>query len=247
MSSWGPSYVAWDSPSALDWDSLPVSYMQQRVVAAASLLRGLVPYAHHHMAYWNVPDSWVNITVQGAAGGANGGGSTFTPGIGLDCSDMSHFSYNWGLGVSLNSDVADQGAAMSAPYSRTGMPSTMLNATVVFNATQMPPQITLAELVSLLQPGDLLYIRGDATATGGDTSGCEIDNPITHVVMYLGALAYDTNDFDHVLVFDSHGGAVQDSNNVTVPTGPHIRPMRDVGSGAQRYYYDCLQHVLRWI
>jgi len=86
-------------------------------------------------------------------------------------------------------------------------------------------------LVSSLQPGDLLYIRSDPA----------LSNPISHVIMWLGGLATDTNGIDAYFVTDSHGDVVYDSNGNLIPSGPEIRPF-----GKDSYYFGSFDHVVRY-
>ena len=245
-SLWGPSYMLFNSSLHLKWPKIQTQYKMLRVAAAAEMLRGRVPYAHHHMAYWEVPASWNGNPVSKSAGSGN-----FTSGLGIDCSDLSHWSYSYGLGVHISSSVVDQSNQYQAQFATLNPKhSTILNASVLLQATSVPPQFAFDWFIEQLQPGDLLYIRGDSEAAGTNVGYCKIGNTVSHVVMFLGDLAKDVNNRDKNLVIDSHGGAVYDSNFVIVPTGPNIRPLMNETrnhSSAQIYYWGCFDHVLRWI
>lgn len=214
-STWGPYYAPFKAPDGAKDRS--VTWLQERVAAAASLLRNQVPYGHHHMNVWDVPDEepWT--------------GAGYEPGYGIDCSDFTHFAYNYGLGIQLKTGIKEQAALTSAPMHLYDGRVIEVEARHLFDVRDGP--LSYNELVSQLQPGDLLYIRGDPG----------LDKPITHVIMWMGDLAYDSNGVDQYLIMDSHGDVVVDSNGNEIPSGPELRPFRE-----DSYYFNSFDHVVRY-
>jgi cell wall-associated NlpC family hydrolase len=213
---WGPYYRDFDAPAgALQKDA---TWDQLRVLAAANQLRGTIPYGHHHMHVWNVPDEprWQDAHI--------------SPGIGIDCSDFTHWAYSYGLGILLPTGIEEQAAISSAPMH-------LADGTIAHIPAQRIADIQngfphdFAQLVATLQPGDLLFIRSDPALT----------NKISHVIMWLGADASDTNHKDTYFVMDSHGDVVIDSNGNHIPSGPQIRPFRE-----KSYYFSSYDHALRF-
>jgi len=82
-STWGAYFKPINGP--VDVQSATTEWLQTRLVAAASLLRNTVPYGHHHIQVWDVP----NTTQWTDAG--------YEAGYGIDCSDFTHWTYNYGL------------------------------------------------------------------------------------------------------------------------------------------------------
>jgi hypothetical protein len=214
--TWGPYYINFPAPPVLKTD---VAWGQLRLLAAANRIRGIVPYAHHHMHVWNVPNTPQWIT------------NKYTPGVGIDCSDFTHWIYSYGLGIKLLTGVSAQGAMTNAvAYFANGKTNVYI-PTRLFDV-QHGYTKKFHNLATNLQPGDLLYIRSNPGT----------NNPVSHVIMWLGNLAYDTNHVDKWLVTDSHGQVVYDSATNLIPSGPQIRPFRETN-----YYYNCFDHVLRYL
>ena len=225
-STWGPYYRPLPAPESILGATL--QQQQARVLQAAMIILGAVPYAHKHMWNWVPPVSpdWLAFGVETTQG--------------IDCSDFSHFNFNYGLGVQLLTGVAPQGAQLVAPIALGSgeyeNKKRFVQGTKLFDV-QGGWTFNYDELVAGLQPGDLLYIRGDPAFT----------YPVTHVIMFLGSMAADQNGIDQYLVMDSHGGPVTDSNGVVIPSGPQIRPFRNTTRGANGYYVSCFDHVVRWL
>jgi cell wall-associated NlpC family hydrolase len=214
--TWGPIYRAFDAPAgAMD---KPASWAQLRVLAAANQIRGQVPYAHHHMHVWNVPNEprWIEAKM--------------TPGVGIDCSDFTHWAYSYGMGIQLRTGIGEQAETRTAPmHLKDGktveiVPQRLYDVHDGYNKQY-------DSLVKVLQPGDLLFIRSDPALT----------NKISHVITWLGSYVTDANGKDQYFVMDSHGGEVIDSNGVKIPSGPQIRPFRE-----KSYYFNSFDHVLRF-
>ena len=219
-SLWGPDFIDFIAPSgALNHttDATP-DWFLVRLFAAANSIRGAVPYAHHHMQVWDVPDlsKWKN--------------AGYATGQGIDCSDFTHWAYSYGLGISFDSAVIQQAQTTNARLFIGANTYAIITAQRLFDVHNGYTK-DYANLTANLQPGDLLYIRGDPP----------LDRPITHVIMFLGNYATDTNHQDPFLVMDSHGDVVTDSNGNTIPSGPQIRPFR-----SDSYYYSSFDHVLRF-
>ena len=95
---WGPlaaTYPAVAPPDGCD----PVQWQRARVVAVARRYLGL-SYRHHHIPAWDPPPVLTGL--------ANAG-------PGLDCSNLSAWVYNYGLGVRFTSNVRYQSDGPLAP------------------------------------------------------------------------------------------------------------------------------------
>jgi cell wall-associated NlpC family hydrolase len=219
-STWGPDYVKFENQ--YDSATEPIQWAQWRLAAASSVILGTVPYSHHHMHVWNVPNTpeWVN--------------AGYTPGYGIDCSDYSHWNYAYGLGISLSTGIVAQSTQVSAEMYIANNPASPITVygTILFDVQAGYKKNYTQMVLHDLQPGDLMYIRGDPAFT----------YPITHVIMFLGNLATDMNHVDQYLVTDSHGAEVYDSNNNLIPSGPRIRPFLQ-----DSYYFSSFDHVVRWL
>ncbi len=219
-SLWGPDLIDFIAPSAAlnhTTDARP-DWFLIRLFAAANSIRGTIPYAHHHLQAWDVPDTaqWKN--------------AGYATGQGIDCSDFTHWAYSYGLGISFDSAVIQQAQTSNARFFMGPKNYVTVTAQRLFDVHNGYTK-DYANLTANLQPGDLLFIRGDPP----------LDRPITHVIMFLGNYATDTNHQDPFLVMDSHGAVVTDSNGNTIPSGPEIRPFR-----SDSYYYSSFDHVLRF-
>jgi cell wall-associated NlpC family hydrolase len=212
--TWGPYYREFDAPAGVLQQ--PVTWDELRVLAAANQLRGTIPYAHHHMHVWNVPDEprW----------------HEFSPGIGVDCSDFTYWAYDYGLGILLPTGIEEQAAITHAPMHMADGSTVTIPAQRIADIQNGFPH-DFQQLVSTLQPGDLLFIRSDPALT----------NKISHVIIWLGQYASDTNHKDTYFVMDSHGDVVVDSNGNKIPSGPQIRPFRE-----KSYYFSSYDHALRF-
>jgi hypothetical protein len=97
---------------------------------------------------------------------------------------------------------------------------------------------TYQGLVSMLQPGDILFIDGKP---GGH---------ITHAITWLGQFGKDSKGEYNYLVIDSTGITPQhvDSNNRIIPEGVQIRPFADGnGKTPNTWYFADVDHVMRII
>lgn len=217
-STWGPYYRPFKAPENTQNQSL--TWMQNRLGASAALLRNTVPYGHHHINVWNVPDAapWITAT------------PAYEPGYGIDCSDYTHFMYNYGLGIQLKTGVIEQSEQTSAEMHLSDGSVIEIEGEHLFNVRT--ERLSFEDLAASLQAGDLLYIRSDPG----------LDKPISHVIMWLGGLATDENQIDQYLITDSHGDVVIDSNGNTIPSGPEIRPFTE-----DSYYYGSFDHVVRYL
>ena len=218
-SSWGPWYVAFPAPPHV----LQLSLLEQqaRVLAATTYHLGSFPYRHFHMA---------EVVVMPAPGWLDA--FPGRSGAGLDCSDYSHFNFNMALGVQLKTATGVQAAQRTANLVVGGAPTSVtVQGTVLFDV-QAGWEPDFSELVAGLQPGDLLYIRGDPDPS----------RPITHVIMWVSPLANDTLGQDPYLITDSFGDVSVDSRGNQIPSGPQLRPFRE-----DTYYWSSFDHVVRWL
>lgn len=216
-STWGPYYRPFPAP--VDVERRPEEWLQRRIVAAAAQLRNTVPYGHHHMGQWCAPD------------GPEWRAAHYEPGYGIDCSDFTHFIYNYALGIQLKTGIGTQANLTEAPLRLADGREIRVVGRRLLDV-QNGYQKTYADLVSKLRPGDLLYIRGNPG----------LENRITHVIMWLGPLAVDTNGKHPNLVTDSHGAVVHDSDGNLIPSGPEIRPFLE-----NSYYYRSFDHIVRYV
>jgi len=215
-STWGPYYISFRAPRGAE--SRPADWFQKRIVAAAQVVRNTAPYQHHHMAQWSVPDEprWTE--------------RRYAPGFGFDCSDFTHFAYSYGVGILLKTGIREQANLTGAPMHLADGAVITVKAKRLFDV-QNGYVKTYDDLVKNLQPGDLLYIRSNAA----------LSHPISHVIMWMGNLAYDTTGKDKYLIMDSHGAVVTDSNGVRIPSGPELRPFKE-----QSYYFRSFDHIVRY-
>jgi hypothetical protein len=215
IGAWGPDFIPFPAPTNVL--EQPLSWQQLRLAASANVMRGLYPYAHHHMQVWDPPNAspWTNVNV--------------TPGPGIDCSDFTHWNYSYGLGVQFTTAVAAQGEICYATLTPATGDSVNLKVARLFDV-QAGYTKTYSNLVEHLQIGDLLFIRANPALT----------NVVSHVITWLGDLASDSNGIDPHLIMDSHGAVVIDSNGVEIPSGPQIRPFLE-----NSYYFGSFDHVIR--
>lgn len=215
--TWGPHYIFFRAPrGALE---RPPEWFQKRIVVAARVVRNSSPYGHHHMAQWSVPDEprWTE--------------HHYEPGYGFDCSDFTNFAYRYGVGIVLETGIVQQSNMQSAPMHLADGAIIHVQPQRLFDV-QNGYTKSYDDLTRQLQPGDLLYIRGNAS----------FKNPITHVIMWMGDLAHDTKSKDPHLIMDGHGAVVKDSNGNLIPSGPELRPFTD-----KSYYFRSFDHVLRYV
>jgi cell wall-associated NlpC family hydrolase len=132
--AWGPA--ARHYPAIADYDSLPLEFKRQRLLAVASSLIGL-PYQHHHIPDWDPPANWPWKHV---AYGRNSKG--------LDCSNFTSWVYNYGLGIKFNSAIGGQ-----AELQKVSGPDGTIPLKIIYNHGDYE------QLIHTLATGDLLYIR----------------------------------------------------------------------------------------
>jgi cell wall-associated NlpC family hydrolase len=201
--SWGPT--ARQYPPAPEIHRRSREWLQDRVVFTASRWLG-IPYQHHHIPNWDPPADWPWKKV---AYGRNSKG--------VDCSNFSSFYYNFGLGLKLDTGIRTQAERQSVrgPGGR--------GVLRIERIDKRPYE----ELVRLLEPGDLLYIRNK----GGQ---------VAHVIMFLGAVGESPDATP--LVIDSTGGGHVDCERQKIPIGVHIRPF-----ARNSWYYGSLAHAHRLV
>jgi cell wall-associated NlpC family hydrolase len=200
---WGPcprQYVAESgAPHSTEWQRQRIIYVAKRYIGNH--------YQHHHIIQWDPPQTWPFNPV-----------SLGHQSKGIDCSDFSSWVYNYGLGIRLNSAVADQAKLDSVP--NPGGIGKKPVQKIIFDTS-------FANIVSVLNMGDLLYILPNADSTNA-----------SHVIIWIGK---PSNCPDY-LVIDSHDQTIKDMNNKNIPTGVRIRPFRQSG-----WYHRCLRNVNRII
>ena len=201
--SWGPPARHFAIPDGVG--SKSADWKRERVIATALRYQG-ISYQHHHIPAWDPPADWPWKKV---------GLGHNAPGV--DCSNFTSFVYNIALGIKINSDVTKQSELTEmtfadghkAPIQRIEKPS------------------TYAEFVSVLKPGDLIFVRNN-------------QEEISHVIMWVGAaLAAPATT---PLIIDSTGAGHTDSSGVAIPDGVQLRPFE-----ARSWYYKSAAHVFRLI
>lgn len=183
--AWGP--VARQYPPAPGWEKRSTEWMEDRVILSAARWLGL-PYQHHHIPGWDPPEGWPWLKV---AYGRNSRG--------IDCSNFSSFYYNFGLGIKLDTGIRQQ-----AEHTRVRGPGG--RGVITLERIEHQPY---EELVQVLRPGDLLYIKNNAGHVG-------------HVILWLGAVGVSPDG--EPLVLDSTGPGHKDSSGHAIPIGVHMRP-----------------------
>ena len=190
LGAWGPH--ARQYPPAPDLAHRSAAWMQDRVIFAASRWIGYA-YQHHHIPDWDPPASWPWHKV---AYGRNSKG--------VDCSNFSSFCYNYALGVKLDTGIRRQAE-------RREVRGPGGHGILAVEAIERAPY---HELLTKLQPADLLYIRND-------------QGRIAHVIMWLGIVGGGPDSVP--LILDSTGAGHHDANGIPIPIGVHIRPYQRGG------------------
>jgi len=121
-------------------------------------------------------------------------------GKGVDCSNFTSFVYNQALGIGFSSDIHKQAAI---DY-----------VTLHGSDQQIPVKVISLQdspeaWAKVLKPGDLLFIRPRNSET------------ISHVVLWIGEWGIPSGQ---LLILDSHGADVRDSDGTMIPDGIHLRP-----------------------
>ncbi len=141
--AWGPHPRQY--PGVSNFDSRPITWKRQRVLAVAAKHIGL-PYQHHHIPAWDPPASWPWKQV---AYGRNSKG--------LDCSDFTSWIYNYGLGFKLDTGIKEQ--ANTVDIAGPGGDGTV-------HVRTLSNDNGYDDLVRKLKTGDLLYIKNDQGDVG---------------------------------------------------------------------------------
>lgn len=161
---------------------------------------------------------------------------------GVDCTNFTASAYADALGILMPSATGKQSAVTSR--SDIQLPKDPGGGGAAIDAWIQPrvfyPQQwgnTYQGLVNMLQPGDILFIKGS-------------NGTVTHAITWLGSYGQDANGVDRYLVIDATGITPEhvDSNNRIIPEGVRIRPFADgTGSQPNSWYFSSVDHVLRII
>ena len=138
-------------------------------------------------------------------------------GKGVDCSNFTGFVYNLAFGIRLSTDVHRQAEQRRAPVPRA-------KSEVPLHHVALPTDFD--ERARDLRTGDLLFIR--------DGKG----EHISHVVLWVGSIGRSPDDT--LLILDSHGEGVKDSDGKHIPAGIQLRPYRK-----SSWYFRQSSHALR--
>jgi hypothetical protein len=192
--AYGPQTIHFPAPPK--YRAMSAQLKRERVLTEAARHIGM-HYQHHHLPNFNPyreRSDWPWIKVKS---GLRGGGQ--------DCSNFVAWVYNYALGIKLSGAVgeASQQTDVAGPN----------DSPLHIQSFTKPDGIGYAAFISKLQPGDVIYIRGD-------------NGRITHSVLWVGTLAADANGKDKYFVIDSTGPEARDSNGATIPDGVHLRPFR---------------------
>lgn len=189
--AWGPPARHYPAPVLKRRDA---DFLRQRVLAVAARYVGY-SYQHHHLPDWHPPADWPAKPVESA------------PGKGVDCSNFTSFVYNLALGIVPTSECESQSKLTAVPGPGPGRTSPV-------RRIELPDD--RGRLSDVLQPADLLFVRGENTET------------VTHVVLWLGrcGVLADGSPAEHPLVIDSHGSGARDQQGGDIPAGVYLRPVR---------------------
>ena len=137
----------------------------------------------------------------------------------------------------MTGDTTQQSLISPTNPNGTTIPQTLLSSGAVSIST-ITHWTSYANLISQLEPGDILYIHGNPSDP----------TQVTHAITWLGIYGVDKNHQGIPLVIDSTGitPAHVNSNDQVIPEGVEIRPFGPPGS-VNAWYYDNLDHVLRFI
>jgi len=202
--SWGPPHRKYPVPEGLEkWS---IEFKRERVIATASRFIGY-EYQHHHVPDWNPPPDWPWKEV---GVGRNGKG--------VDCSNMTSFVYDQGLGIHLSGDIHKQAGELVAHQG---------NREIRGMRIQLPESVEARAKV--LKTGDLLFINNR-------------EGKLSHVVLWVGEIGRKENGTPALLVLDSTGGGTKDSRGESIPAGIYLRPYR-----SNSWYHHSASHAIRWI
>lgn len=203
--AWGPHPRQFAAPAPAPAGCNLTTWKQQRVIASALQYQGY-HYQHHHIPDWDPSPypgwPYLNTTLGHQSKG-------------LDCSDLTSWAYNFGLGIKLNSDIAQQASSTSIPPA--GGAGANTTATVPLRATSTTAPMNYTLITSTLATGDLLYIRPTGSAPLGDVS---------HVIIWVGSIGSPSST---PLILDSHDNspAITDQNGAVIPAGTNLRPFKE--------------------
>jgi hypothetical protein len=219
---WGPNRVTNAPPNLPSTDVS--KFLQERLLAAYQSEIG-IDYQHHYTANW--------LPTQGSIWNL-----TSTVGYqseGIDCTNFTSYCYDDALGITMNSDTGQQALISPTNPNGTIIPESLSGAVSITTITHWS---SYADLVSQLQPGDILFIHGNPA----DRS------QVTHAITWLGMYGVDKNGKGVPLIIDATGNAPEhvNSNNQVIREGVQIRPFGPPGS-TNDWYYENLDHVLRLI
>ncbi|MDP0494732.1 MAG: NlpC/P60 family protein [Verrucomicrobiota bacterium JB024] len=238
------------------------TYQQQRLLSVAKGLIG-TPYQHHHNPDWNpyangfssapnAPNYWdwnqvsdqANLETTSGQQISNPWQTEYGQGTaGIDCSNFASYIYNVALGIQMDTAIGTLGEEVVG--SLTANPIIAADGTLITPGFLNGPNYasgainapnSLAALIELFRPGDLLFITGEPN---------QPDN-ITHVVIWLGT--YGTLDdgtaSEVPLVISSHDNtpAIFDLDGELPPPGVEILPFTD-----DNWFYQNFSHAMRVI
>ncbi|MHB1558355.1 MAG: hypothetical protein ACYC61_12920 [Isosphaeraceae bacterium] len=226
---WGPQAFV-NTPPTVNSQTTVQSF-QQRVIAAYASFLGVDDQHHYHPLWaldqqtpWNIATT---VAYQ-------------SPGV--DCPNYTASAYADALGILIRSATDKQSAVTSR--SDIQLPKDPGGGGAAIDAW-IPPQTfypqpwgnTYQGLVNMLQPGDILFIKGS-------------NGTVTHAITWLGSYGQDANGADKYLIIDATVITPEhvDSNNRIIPEGVRIRPFADgTGSQPNSWYFSSVDHVLRII
>ena len=130
--SWGPKVPHFPAPKIPD-NVDPIIWKRKKVISVAKSYIGL-PYRHHHIPHWEGPQ-----------------------GKGIDCSNLTAWVYNYGLGIKFSSHLARQADGLSAPGRKLDRTEKFKPGDLLFieNKTQ-----TISHVVLYIGGNKILDVRG---------------------------------------------------------------------------------------
>ena len=130
--SWGPKAPHFPPPNIAD-NVDPIKWKRTKVINIGKSYIGL-PYRHHHIPHWVGPR-----------------------GKGIDCSNLTAWVYNYGLGIKFSSDLARQADGLIAPGRKLDRTEKFKPGDLLFieNKTQ-----TISHVVLYIGHNKILDVRG---------------------------------------------------------------------------------------
>ncbi len=236
---WGPSGFV-NTPPVVNSQTTLLS-LQERIIAAYKSFLG-VDYQHHYNPLWrpSQQNPW-NVT-----------GTLAYQSQGVDCTNFTADAYADALGIQMSGATPTQAAItkddvvlnspkapasdLRLPTNADGTPAAIDQWIHVQTFTPDDWGNTYQGLVNMLQPGDILFIKGSPNGS------------VTHAITWLGQFGVDSRGMYPHLIIDSTGITPQhvDSNGRIIPEGVQIRPFADGnGKAPNTWYYADVDHVLR--